>query len=117
LDEVSDILQRSESDTIYNSKQVQIVFTQVSASAVSENQFTLDYLIKDTGADNSNVSTADEEPGYSPPPPPSSTTGGGASGQTIATGAGASEDTRGQTGQFNPGLAGGASPTAGDAQQ
>jgi hypothetical protein len=97
LDEVSDILQRSESDTVYNSKPVQIVFTQVSASAVSENQFTLDNLIKDTGADNSNVSTADEEPGYTPAPPPSEeergTTGGGATGPT--------DPSQGPTGQID----------------
>jgi hypothetical protein len=97
LDEVSDILQRSESDTVYNSKPVQIVFTQVSASAVSENQFTLDNLIKDTGADNSNVSTADEEPGYTPVPPPSEeergTTGGGATGPT--------DPSQGPTGQID----------------
>jgi hypothetical protein len=104
LDEVSDILQRSESDTVYNSKQVQIVFTQVSASAVSETQFTLDNLIKDTGADTSNVSTADEEPGYTPAPPPSSTTGGGGGGGAGNDG----QDFDRQT--FNPSVDGGQAP-------
>jgi hypothetical protein len=112
LDEVSNILQRSESDTVYNSKKVEIVFTQVSASAVSENAFTLDTLIKQTGVDTSNVSTADDEAKYTPTDPPAETgtTGGGASGPTTTTGEGAAEDTRGQTGQFNYGLANGPKP-------
>jgi hypothetical protein len=38
------------------------------------------------------------------------TTGGGASGPTTTAGEGFSEDTRGQTGQFNYGIAGGARP-------
>jgi hypothetical protein len=120
LDEVSDILQRSESDTVYNSKPVQIVFTQVSASAVSENAFTLDNLIKDTGADTSNATSEDNEAAYSPTDPPTETstnTSGGASGQTIATGEGAIEISPGQFRNEGAGLARGASPTAGDAIQ
>ena len=120
LDEVSDILQRSESDTVYNSKPVQIVFTQVSASAVSENAFTLDNLIKDTGADTSNATSEDNEAAYNPTDPPTETstnTSGGASGQTIATGEGAIEISPGQFRNEGAGLARGASPTAGDAIQ
>jgi hypothetical protein len=44
------------------------------------------------------------------------TTGGGASGPTTTAGEGFSEDTRGQTGQFNYGIAAGARPTR-NAQQ
>jgi hypothetical protein len=105
LDEVSDILQRSESDTVYNSKQVQIVFTQVSASAVSENVFTLNTLIKDTGADTSNATSEDSEPTYTPPSgPESSTTGGGGGGGAGNDG----QDFDRQT--FNPSVDGGAVP-------
>jgi hypothetical protein len=109
LDEVSDILQRSESDTVYNSKPVQIVFTQVSASAVSENIFTLDNLIKNTGADNSNATSEDSEPGYTPPPPPPAeqerdTTGGGGGGGAGNDG----QDFDRQT--FRPEVDGGAVP-------
>ena len=96
LDEVSNILQRSESDTVYNSKKVEIVFTQVSASAVSENAFTLDTLIKQTGVDTSNVSTADDEAKYTPTDPPTETstnTSGGASGPT--------DPSQGPTGQID----------------
>jgi hypothetical protein len=96
LDEVSNILQRSESDTVYNSKQVEIVFTQVSASAVSENAFTLDTLIKQMGVDTSNVSTADDEAKYTPTDPPTETstnTSGGASGPT--------DPSQGPTGQID----------------
>jgi hypothetical protein len=100
LDEVSDILQRSESDTVYNSKQVEIVFTQVSASAVSETQFTLDTLIKNEVGPNlgkTPVVTEDEEPKYTAIPSPTetetSTTGGGASGPT--------DPSQGPTGQID----------------
>jgi hypothetical protein len=96
LDEISNILQRSESDTVYNSKQVEIVFTQVSASAVSENAFTLDTLIKQMGVDTSNVSTADDEAKYTPTDPPTETstnTSGGASGPT--------DPSQGPTGQID----------------
>jgi hypothetical protein len=70
LDEVSDILQRSESDTVYNSKPVEIVFTQVSASAVSVNAFTLNTLIQNTGASNNNATADDASPPAPPPPAP-----------------------------------------------
>jgi hypothetical protein len=120
LDEVSDILQRSESDTVYNSKPVEIVFTQVSSSAVNEKAFTLYTKIKDTGAVGTSVSTADDEPGYTPPPPPTEeekgVTGGGAGSQTTATGEGAVEITPGQFRNEGAGLARAARPTGG-AQQ
>jgi hypothetical protein len=70
LDEVSDILQRSESDTVYNSKTVEIVFTQVSSSAVSVNAFTLNTLIQNTGASNNNATADDASPPAAPPPAP-----------------------------------------------
>lgn len=65
----------------------------------------------------------------SPPPPPPkgqegdgsqfgpTSTGGGASGQTIITGAGKEEDTRGQIGQFNPGVVNQGKPRGEAAQQ
>ena len=113
VDEVGEILQSKTSDTVYNAKDVEIKFAEITYPVITEKQATLAAAINNE-MDNSNttVATADGEATYE-----TGTTGGGASGQTIATGAGASEDTRGQTGQFNPGLAGGASPTAGDAQQ
>jgi hypothetical protein len=77
------------------------------------------FSIDNTGVDTSNVSTADDEAKYTPTDPPTetSTTGGGASGQTIATGEGVIEITPGQFRNEGAGLARGASPTAGDAQQ
>ena len=44
-------------------------------------------------------------------------TGGGASGPTMGTGAGAAEDTRGMTGQFNPGVVTTTKPRGESAQQ
>jgi choline kinase len=111
LDEISNILQRSESDTIYNAKLVEQSFTQVSASPANETQFTLDTLIKQTGANTNSVLTADDEAKYTPTDPPTetstNTSGGGTGAQTTTTGEGQAEDTRGQTGQFNYGLANG----------
>jgi hypothetical protein len=105
LDEVSDILQRSESDTVYNSKPVEIVFTQVSASAVSVNAFTLNTLIQNTGASNNNASNEDSEPTHTPPSgPESSTTGGGGGGGAGNDG----QDFDRQT--FRPEVDGGAVP-------
>ena len=97
LDEVSDILQRSESDTIYNAKLVEYAFTQVSVSSVNETQFTLDTFIKETGVNTNTVLTADGEAAYKPTDPPTetetSTTGGGASGPT--------DPSQGPTGQID----------------
>jgi hypothetical protein len=45
-----------------------------------------------------------EAPATIPDPTPQTTTGGGTGEQTVATGAGEDEDTRGQTGQFNYGI-------------
>jgi hypothetical protein len=70
LDEVGEILQSEKSDTVYNSKTVQIVYVQVSGSAVSENTFTLNTLIQNTGASNTNASSDDASSPAPPPPAP-----------------------------------------------
>jgi len=50
------------------------------------------------------ITNEPEVPATTPAPTSQTTSGGGAGEQTVATGEGAIEDTRGQTGQFNPGV-------------
>jgi len=118
VDEVGEILQTQTSDTIFNTKPFTVVYTQATGSAATESEITLNTSVsKATDGQTTTSTTADGEEKYNPADETTTTTtGGGASGQTILTGAGKSEDTRGQTGQFNPGLAEGARPTGG-AQQ
>jgi hypothetical protein len=118
VDEVGEILQTQTSDTIFNTKPFTVVYTQATGSAATESEITLNTSVsKATDGQTTTTTTADGEEKYNPADETTTTTtGGGASGQTILTGAGKSEDTRGQTGQFNPGLAEGARPTGG-AQQ
>jgi hypothetical protein len=117
IDEVGEILQSKTSDTVYNAKDVEIKFAEITYPVITEKQATLAAAINNE-MDNSNttVATADGEAAYNPTDPPTETstnTSGGASGQTIPTGDGAAEDTRGQTGQFNYGLANGLKPRVG----
>jgi hypothetical protein len=111
VDEVSEILQSKTSDTVYNAKEVEIKFAEIKYPDITEKQATLAAGInKEMDNSNTTVVTADDEAAYNPTDPPTETstnTSGGASGQNIPTGDGAAEDTRGQTGQFNYGLANG----------
>jgi hypothetical protein len=106
VDEVGEILQSKTSDTVYNAKDVEIKFAEITYPVITEKQATLAAAINNE-MDNSNttVATADGEAAYNP-----TGTTGGASGPTTTTGDGAAEDTRGQTGQFNYGLANGPKP-------
>jgi hypothetical protein len=106
VDEVGEILQSKTSDTVYNAKDVEIKFAEIKYPVITEKQATLAAAInKEMDNSNSTVATADGEATYE-----TGTTGGGASGPTTTTGEGAAEDTRGQTGQFNYGLANGPKP-------
>jgi hypothetical protein len=117
VDEVGEILQSKTSDTVYNAKVVEIKFAEITYPDITEKQATLDAAIgNETGNSNLTVTTADGEAKYTPTDPPtetSTTGGGGSSGPTTATGQGVFEDTRGQTGQFNYGLANGPKPKVG----
>jgi hypothetical protein len=105
VDEVGEILQSKTSDTVYNAKDVEIKFAEIKYPVITEKQATLAAAInKEMDNSNSTVATADGEATYE------TGTTGGASGPTTTTGDGAAEDTRGQTGQFNYGLANGPKP-------
>lgn len=114
VDEVGEILQSKSSDTVYNAKTVEIKVAEIKYPVITEKQATLAAAISNEN-DNENdgktvVATADDEATYIDPFGPTST-GGGASGPTLPTDT--QEDTRGMTGQFNPGLAQGPKPRVG----
>jgi hypothetical protein len=78
VDEVGEILQSKSSDTVYNAKEVEIIFAEIKYPNITEKQAILDAAI---GNSNIPVATADGEPTYTPPSgPESSTTGGGGGG-------------------------------------
>jgi hypothetical protein len=117
VDEVGEILQTQTSDTIFNTKPFTVVYTQSTGSAATESEITLNTFVSNaTGGETTTATTADGEEKYNPADG-AGTTGGGSSGPTTTTGDGAIEDTRGQTGQFNYGVAGGARPTRGASAQ
>jgi len=115
VDEVGEILQSKTSDTVYNAKEVEIIFAEIKYPDITQKQATLDAAI---GNSNIPVKTADGEPTYQPTSPPveSQTTGGGAGGQTTTTGEGATQITPGEFRNEGAGLARGAKPR-GDAQK
>lgn len=74
VDEVGDILQRSESDITYNAKEVEIRFAEIQYPAITERQATLAAAIStETINEKVPVKTSDEEPTYTPPNPPTNT--------------------------------------------
>jgi hypothetical protein len=103
VDEVGEILQTKSSDTVYNAKEVEIIFAEIKYPNITEKQAILDAEIRNS---NIPVATADGEPTYQPtnPPAESQTTGGGGGGGAGNDG----EDFNRQT--FRPEVDGGAVP-------
>jgi hypothetical protein len=120
VDEVGEILQSETSDTVYNAKEVEIVFAEIQYPVITEKRATLEAAISnETDGSNTPVKTPDGEAAYNPTDSPTETstnTSGGASGQTTTTGEGAVEIAAGQFRNEGAGLARGARPTGG-AQQ
>lgn len=126
VDEVGEILQTETSDTVYNAKEVEIKFAEIKYPDVTEKQVTLAAAVAaETGNTKVPVATADGEAGYKGPDPastsesdgsqfgPTSSGGGGDGRQTIATGAGATDNNPGQYRGPGYGIANEESPKVG----
>jgi hypothetical protein len=106
VDEVGEILQSKTSDTIYNAKDVEIKFAEITYPVITEKQATLAAAIsKEADTSNTTVVTANEESSYTPPASSTTTTttggGGGGAGND-------GQDFDRQT--FNPSVDGGPVP-------
>jgi hypothetical protein len=104
FDEVGNVLQKLESNIIVDTASPTLKLAQVKTLVQTDIELELERKIKKLIPEpNVPIVAPIEEPPYTPPSIGGGYSGGGGGGSYRD----AVEDTRGQTGQFNPGLAGG----------